>query len=1082
MFENLEGNKKVEERNEKLNNYTSCFYCGIRTSDILVQCGQCDYKFCNGFSDSIYSSHIIFHMRKSNHKTMKLSKKKINENLYSDDDSMEIISCENCDVSNIFELYFYKDTQHKKIEFLCQFHFDKKIKDTKDNQEKKLIKNNFKKIVCQENDKKISFIDQILVKLPNSLEDINLLADCDMEVIYKNEDLLESVDPITQRFLNKVKDRYSSDDDYYDIYKPLIFSELNYVRQIYLKKQEYPVELKLDKERDNLFIKINNDFTDINLNIGKRVYFSQMQKDYEKLFNQIDDDDNNNDYDEENGMPIKFIGLIFKIIPGAYSKKIFIKPLDKNPSIIRKNLGLYYMSENYCEIPYYRMLKGLDCFFTDNSYCEKNTSNLIHDQILGTVEQDDIKELDELEMKNIFNDNELITKIDNYGKLNKRQKKCMRRVFDHSLNMIQGPPGTGKTLLASFIIYNIFKKRKNDQDKILVCAPSNSAADNLAMSLLKIIKAIEKNENDNKGSQNNIKDSIKSESNNNKRMKILRVYPKISELLNIINNNELMEISLHKILEDEIEQYKLKYLNENYGEEEEEENEEKELNNLINILKDNSIKKNNLDNENYNEDIKQHENKYNKNYKGKSSQSEESQIPPKKLNNIIKIIIRNIIDKHDIIISTCSTSFDSKLVNIDFKYVIVDESTQCNEAECLLPIVHGSHHVVLIGDKKQLGPTVLYPKAKMLGMKVSLFERMIKIHPENFHILRKQYRMNPELSKFPSNFFYDGKIKNSSKHEESESKYIKRIFRKFCWPKKDIPIMFININNKTTSKYNLNESNKKNKEKKNNFTFERDIGKSYENELEANITVKVINMINDIKSYKKGKYDIGIITPYIGQKKLILEKLCLKDKDFDYYNNNIITVASVDSFQGKEKDFIIINTVRSNSKNFIGFLKEPRRLNVSLTRAKHGLIIIGDAHCLSKSIGENGNKYSVWRHLIQHYQDLGVIVDYNDGKKGEKMFTPTKIFEDEILEKYNFHEYDYNTKNNKSNINRDYIDNYEYINKRFEHYMDEKKFGIDTKFLDKNDVQYDDEYFEDIIEKKNCNCNYDNNFCDKDDY
>jgi superfamily I DNA and/or RNA helicase len=293
--------------------------------------------------------------------------------------------------------------------------------------------------------------------------------------------------------------------------------------------------------------------------------------------------------------------------------------------------------------------------------------------------------------------------------------------------------------------------------------------------------------------------------------------------------------------------------------------------------------------------------------------------------------------------------------------------------------------------------------------------------------------------------------------------------------------MFININNKTTSKYNLNKNNKKNKEKKNNFTFERDIGKSYENELEANITVKVINMINDIKSYKKGKYDIGIITPYIGQKKLILEKLCLKDKDFDYYNNNIITVASVDSFQGKEKDFIIINTVRSNYKNFIGFLKEPRRLNVSLTRAKHGLIIIGDAHCLSNSIGENGNKYSVWRHLIQHYQDLGVIVDYNDGKKGEKMFTPTKIFENEYLEKYNFQEYDYNTKNNKPNINRDYIDNYEYINQRFQHYFDEREYNIDAEFLDKNDIQYDD-YFDDIIEEKNINCNCDYKNCNQDNY
>ena len=207
----------------------------------------------------------------------------------------------------------------------------------------------------------------------------------------------------------------------------------------------------------------------------------------------------------------------------------------------------------------------------------------------------------------------------------------------------------------------------------------------------------------------------------------------------------------------------------------------------------------------------------------------------------------------------------------------------------------------------------------------------------------------------------------------------------------------------------------------------------------------------------------------------------MKDKEFDYYNNNIINVASVDSFQGKEKDFIIINTVRSNYKNFIGFLKEPRRLNVSLTRAKHGLIIIGDAHCLSNSIGENGNKYSVWRYLIKYYQDIGVIVDYNDGKKGEKMFTPTKIFKDEKLEEYNFHEYDYNTKNNKPNINRDYIDNYEYINKRFEHYFDEKKYGIDTKFLDKNESQYDD-YYEDIIEMKNCNCNYDNKYCNKDNY
>jgi regulator of nonsense transcripts 1 len=95
-------------------------------------------------------------------------------------------------------------------------------------------------------------------------------------------------------------------------------------------------------------------------------------------------------------------------------------------------------------------------------------------------------------------------------------------------------------------------------------------------------------------------------------------------------------------------------------------------------------------------------------------------------------------------------------------------------------------------------------------------------------------------------------------------------------------------------------------------------------------------MLISIKSYKSGKYNIGVITPYIGQKKLILEKLCRSNnyykEDFDYFNNDIISKASIDSFQGKEKDFIIINTVRSNINNNIGFVKDPRRLNVSLTK------------------------------------------------------------------------------------------------------------------------------------------------------
>ena len=221
-------------------------------------------------------------------------------------------------------------------------------------------------------------------------------------------------------------------------------------------------------------------------------------------------------------------------------------------------------------------------------------------------------------------------------------------------------------------------------------------------------------------------------------------------------------------------------------------------------------------------------------------------------------------------------------------------------------------------------------------------------------------------------------------------------------------------------------------------------------------------MFNSIKSYKSGKYNIGAITPYIGQKKLILEKLCRSNnynkEDFDYFNNDIISIASVDSFQGKEKDFIIINTVRSNYKNIIGFLKDAKRLNVSLTRARHGLIIIGDAYCLSKSIGEKDNKFSIWRYLIKYYQNKGIIVDYIDNEKDEKMFKPTKIIdENEELKEYEFNEYDFDGKDNKLlYINDDnYMDDFSFFkNKYFEqHYI------YDNNFLNDSDEEFINEFF-----------------------
>jgi hypothetical protein len=227
-----------------------------------------------------------------------------------------------------------------------------------------------------------TFLDPNFLEIPNDLEDINLLDECFIESIVKNEEIIQSIDPIIQRFLNKVKDKYVSSDEYYEIYKPLIISEYKYVKKIYESKKEYPIELCYAKfeKKDALSFIINNDFNGINFNIGKRIQLYEEPKGIEDILNI-----SNNDYDESNrGQPIWFTGCVIDIIPNKkeFTKKIMIIPIDRNINDIIDNLGIYFMKENFCEIPYVRMLKGLDYFINDRDH---KTSNLITSQILGIM-------------------------------------------------------------------------------------------------------------------------------------------------------------------------------------------------------------------------------------------------------------------------------------------------------------------------------------------------------------------------------------------------------------------------------------------------------------------------------------------------------------------------------------------------------------------------------------------------------------------------------------------------------------------------------------------------------------------------
>ena len=371
-----------------------------------------------------------------------------------------------------------------------------------------------------------------------------------------------------------------------------------------------------------------------------------------------------------------------------------------------------------------------------------------------------------------------------------------------------------------------------------------------------------------------------------------------------------------------------------------------------------------------------------------------SQIPKDELQEEINEMLEN----YDIVIATCSTAWDERIAQQNFPFVIIDETTQSCEIESLIPIVHGCKHLTLIGDQKQLGPVILFPNAFQLGMTVSLFERMLKLYPELHNILTIQYRMHEEIVKFPSIMFYNNKIKNGL---PKEARINERFNSKFNWPNKNIPLIFIHVTGEE---------------------IEVSSGKSKQNEEEAKIVSLYVDKLTKLGIDLK---NIGVITPYTAQKVLILKKL--KEK---YKLNNIIEnlkISSVDGFQGREKDFIMVSNVRSNENNQIGFLRDFRRLNVSITRAKYGMIIIGDVFCLY-----GGNDY--WKKFINYYQVNKLIFepkiiskDENGKEYSIDELKGLKIFGEDNLEDVEVHypEYDFDASGNEPNINEDLLYNYE---------------------------------------------------------
>ncbi|KAL3110234.1 hypothetical protein niasHT_015837 [Heterodera trifolii] len=297
---------------------------------------------------------------------------------------------------------------------------------------------------------------------------------------------------------------------------------------------------------------------------------------------------------------------------------------------------------------------------------------------------------------------------------------------------------------------------------------------------------------------------------------------------------------------------------------------------------------------------------------------------------------QELLSKADVICCTCITAADVRLIKREFRVVLIDESTQSTEPEVMVSVVKGARQLVLVGDHCQLGPVIMCKKSANAGLGQSLFERLVLLGNRPLR-LQVQYRMHPALSAFPSNVFYEGSLQNGVTEGE-------RKLDEFSWqfPVPEKPMMFWNCNGQEE----LGAS-----------------GTSYLNRAEA---VNVEKLVTRFLQAGFRPDQLGIITPYEGQRAYVVQFMQSQGSLHSKLYLDI-EVENVDAFQGREKDIIIVTCVRSNESGGIGFLNDPRRLNVALTRAKYGLIIVGNAKVLSRQL--------LWHHLLAYFKDNDCLVE-----------------------------------------------------------------------------------------------------------
>ena len=296
----------------------------------------------------------------------------------------------------------------------------------------------------------------------------------------------------------------------------------------------------------------------------------------------------------------------------------------------------------------------------------------------------------------------------------------------------------------------------------------------------------------------------------------------------------------------------------------------------------------------------------------------------------------------------------ARLGEVGFDWAIVDEAGRATVPEVLIPIVQ-SERTILVGDERQLPPMVEHMIADESNVSpedhsldTSLFQTMVEQVEESdwdfLATLSAQNRMYAPIGNLISSVFYEGRLENGN---ETRS-------RQFPFDWMPAPVTWIS----TSMTPNRAENR---------------VGESFANSAEADVILELLTKLEEKSRERRRRPSVAVISGYSAQVELLTTRIDVED--LERWRNIQIEVATVDSFQGRESDVVIYSTVRSNSEQRIGFLRDRRRINVALSRARNLLVIVGDGYMMeSATIGAELNPFaSVLNHIRLHAQECRII-------------------------------------------------------------------------------------------------------------